>query len=185
MDKKENVIKTARELFTKYGYKKVSMDEIAKESGVTKKTIYTYFKDKDSMFLYFIHEELEKMRENIEMREKSNLSFVEVLSSNLYEMLTFRDESLLVSTISKEMKTGNAEKCRSFLKVYDDEILNYLEEKIDAEVRNGTIKNCDAHLTAFIIYKVFIAILFEYDLDINEEKVTREVTAILKEGLLN
>ena len=56
MDKKEEVIKTARELFTKYGYKKVSMDEIAKKSGVTKKTIYTYFKDKDSMFLYFIEE---------------------------------------------------------------------------------------------------------------------------------
>ena len=41
MNKKEIVIQTARELFTKYGYKKVSMDEIAKESNVTKKTIYT------------------------------------------------------------------------------------------------------------------------------------------------
>ena len=29
MEKKEVVINTARELFTKYGYKKVSMDEIA------------------------------------------------------------------------------------------------------------------------------------------------------------
>ena len=37
MDKREAVIDTARRLFTKYGYKKVSMDEIAKESGVTKK----------------------------------------------------------------------------------------------------------------------------------------------------
>ena len=61
MDKKEAVINTARDLFQKYGYKKVSMDEIAKTSGVTKKTIYTYFKDKDSMFLYFIEEELQKI----------------------------------------------------------------------------------------------------------------------------
>ena len=54
MNKKETVINTARELFTKYGYKKASMDEIAKEANVTKKTIYSYFKDKDSMFSYFI-----------------------------------------------------------------------------------------------------------------------------------
>lgn len=37
MNKKEEVIKKARELFTKYGYKKVSMDEIAREANVTKK----------------------------------------------------------------------------------------------------------------------------------------------------
>ena len=49
----------------------------------------------------------------------------------------------------------------------------------------GNIKKCDAHLTAFIIYKVFISILFEYDRDIDEKKVTKDVTAILKDGLLN
>ena len=38
--KKENVIESARLLFHKYGFKKVSMDEIAREANVTKKTIY-------------------------------------------------------------------------------------------------------------------------------------------------
>ena len=45
MNKKEMIIQTARDLFTKFGYKKVSMDEIAREAKVTKKTIYSYFKD--------------------------------------------------------------------------------------------------------------------------------------------
>ena len=52
MNKKEEVINAARDLFTKYGYKKVSMDEIAKEANVTKKTIYSYFSDKEAMFKY-------------------------------------------------------------------------------------------------------------------------------------
>ena len=185
MNKKETVINTARELFTKYGYKKASMDEIAKEANVTKKTIYSYFKDKDSMFSYFIREELEKMKKRIEKKENSNLPFIEVVASNLYDMLIFRKESLLISTISNEMKTSDDEKYHKFLKIYDDEILNYLEEKIKTEVANGKIKVCDTHLTAFIIYKVFISLLFEYDLDIDERKVTKDVTSILKEGLLN
>ena len=37
--KEEQIIEVARELFHKFGFKKVSMDEIARESGVTKKTI--------------------------------------------------------------------------------------------------------------------------------------------------
>ena len=184
MDKKEAVINTARDLFQKYGYKKVSMDEIAKTSGVTKKTIYTYFKDKDSMFLYFIEEELQKMKKKIEKKNNSDLPFIEVVATNLYDMLIFRKNSMLISTISKEIKNGN-DKCCDFLKVYDDEILSYIEEKIKLEIKKGNIKKCDSHLTAFIIYKVFISILFEYDRDIDEKKVTKDVTAILKDGLLN
>lgn len=37
MNKKEIIIETARNLFTNYGYKKVSMDEIATSAKVTKK----------------------------------------------------------------------------------------------------------------------------------------------------
>ena len=184
MDKKEAVINTARDLFQKYGYKKVSMDEIAKTSGVTKKTIYTYFKDKDSMFLYFIEEELQKMKRKIEKKNNSDLPFIEVVATNLYDMLIFRKNSMLISTISKEIKNGN-DKCCDFLKVYDDEILSYIEEKINLEIKKENIKKCDSHLTAFIIYKVFISILFEYDRDIDEKKVTKDVTTILKDGLLN
>ena len=62
MTKKEEVINSARELFITYGYKKVSMDEIAKKSGVTKKTIYSYFKDKNELIKYFLYEEIEKMK---------------------------------------------------------------------------------------------------------------------------
>lgn len=185
MDKKNMVIETARRLFTKYGYKKVSMDEIAKEAGVTKKTIYTYFKDKESMFLYFIHEELDKMKCKIEDRENKNRPFIEVISSNLYDLLLLRKNSSLISTIANEIKLDHSLKYQKFLKVYDDAILKYLEQKIEHEIHCGNIKSCDVHLTSFIMYKVFIAILFEYDLDIDEEKVTKKVIDILKEGLLN
>ena len=57
MSKKEKVIETARELFSRYGYR-ISMDELAKEANVTKKTIYSYFKDKDELIKYFLYEEL-------------------------------------------------------------------------------------------------------------------------------
>ena len=50
MNKKEDIIEKARILFTNYGYKRVSMDEVAREANVTKKTIYSYFKDKEDLF---------------------------------------------------------------------------------------------------------------------------------------
>ena len=185
MNKKEEVINAARELFTKYGYKKVSMDEIAKEANVTKKTIYSYFSDKEAMFKYFASEELQSMKEKIENDVNSSTSFIDRVSKILYKSLLFRKNSDLIKTIIKEISKNNTAECISFLKFYDGEIVSYIEEKIKQEIQNKTIKKCDAHLTAFIIYKVYSSILFEYDREIDEEKVTKEVTNILKDGLLN
>ena len=185
MNKKEEVINAARDLFTKYGYKKVSMDEIAKEANVTKKTIYSYFSDKEAMFKYFASEELQSMKEKIENDVNSSISFIDKVSKILYESLLFRKNSDLIKTIINEISKSNTAECISFLKFYDDEIVSYIEEKIKQEIQNKTIKKCDAHLTAFIIYKVYSSILFEYDREIDEEKVTKEVTNILKDGLLN
>jgi AcrR family transcriptional regulator len=184
MDKKEVIINTARDLFTKYGYKKVSMDEIALEANVTKKTVYSYFTDKDTLFMYFINEEIENVKNEFEIIEKKKIPFVEKVSTSIYNMLLFRKNSILISNVSKEAK-NNIQQSINFLKVYNDSILNYIEEKINNEIKLGNIKKCDAHLTAFIIYKMYVSLLFEYDKDINEKQVTKEVTSILKDGLFN
>ena len=161
------------------------MDDIAKEANVTKKTIYSYFSDKEAMFKYFASEELQSMKEKIENDVNSSTSFIDRVSKILYESLLFRKNIDFIKIIIKEISKNNTAECISFLKFYDGEIVSYIEEKIKQEIQNKTIKKCDAHLTAFIIYKVYSSILFEYDREIDEEKVTKEVTNILKDGLLN
>lgn len=47
MEKKEEILVKAGELFMRFGIKSVSMDDLAREIGISKKTIYTYFHDKN------------------------------------------------------------------------------------------------------------------------------------------
>ena len=49
MEAQEKILKTSLELFFKYGIKHVTMDEIAKELGMSKKTIYQFYKEKDDL----------------------------------------------------------------------------------------------------------------------------------------
>lgn len=49
MTHKEKIMSGAKELFSRYGIKNITMDEIAKQLGVSKKTIYQEFPDKDSL----------------------------------------------------------------------------------------------------------------------------------------
>lgn len=49
MEVRERILKTAEELFMKFGIRSVTMDEIASEPGISKKTIYMHFEDKDAI----------------------------------------------------------------------------------------------------------------------------------------
>ncbi|MDZ7935487.1 MAG: helix-turn-helix domain-containing protein [Emticicia sp.] len=49
MEVKERILKAAEELFLKFGIRSVTMDEIASELGISKKTIYLHFADKDAI----------------------------------------------------------------------------------------------------------------------------------------
>jgi TetR/AcrR family transcriptional regulator, cholesterol catabolism regulator len=48
-ESKCRIISGARELFFRYGVKCITMDEVAKNLGISKKTIYQFFEDKDEL----------------------------------------------------------------------------------------------------------------------------------------
>ena len=49
MEAKERILEKAHELFMQYGIRSVSMDDIANSLGMSKKTLYQYFVDKDEL----------------------------------------------------------------------------------------------------------------------------------------
>ncbi len=49
MELKERIITESEALFFQYGIKRITMDDIARHLGISKKTIYLHFKDKDEL----------------------------------------------------------------------------------------------------------------------------------------
>lgn len=54
MDKKDLILQRSFELFQQYGVVRITMDLIANKCGVSKKTIYTYFKNKDDLLYHIV-----------------------------------------------------------------------------------------------------------------------------------
>lgn len=70
MEVRERILKAADELFSKFGIRSVTMDEIAAEIGISKKTIYLTFEDKDAV----VHEVA-----------SNRMSFEEIECKRIYE----------------------------------------------------------------------------------------------------
>ena len=58
MEPKERILQKAADLFFRYGIRSVTMDEIAGQLGISKKTIYQYYTDKDEIVEGIIDREI-------------------------------------------------------------------------------------------------------------------------------
>ena len=79
MEVKENIITTAEELFLRYGFKRVTMDDIAREMAISKKTIYQYYKDKNEIVCCVTEQYLQKENAVIEKLEAESENVIEFL----------------------------------------------------------------------------------------------------------
>jgi AcrR family transcriptional regulator len=74
--RKEEILRSAREVMLKKGYVGATMDDIAAEASLTKPTLYQYFKTKDELFVNLIEPlikslalKLEKIRIFLEQKK--------------------------------------------------------------------------------------------------------------------
>lgn len=66
MESRERILLKAHELFNKYGIRSVTMDEIATQIGMSKKTIYQSFANKDELVDAIIHDHILKNQSRCE-----------------------------------------------------------------------------------------------------------------------
>ena len=77
MDNKEKILLKAYELFKRFGVRSVTMDEIAQQCGVSKKTVYQFFEDKDTL--------VESIVETLTKRSEENCSRQQLQAENAIE----------------------------------------------------------------------------------------------------
>ena len=185
--KEEQIIESARKLFRKFGFKKVSMDEIAREAGVTKRTVYSYFDSKEDLLKYFIFEEIKNMKDIIEEIEKSNDDIFSKINQVIYRLLKYRKERDFLNIITEEAEILKNPIVIKSLKLIDDQIQNYIKEKLIIAKEKGYMYYEDLDITAFLIYKMYIALILEWDetkeRELDEQKIANIISTILKNGL--
>lgn len=184
--KEAQIIDATRILFEKYGYKRVSMDEIAKEAHVTKKTVYSYFKNKEELLKYFLNEEIKEMKNIVEENEKEDQSFFENLHETICAIIQYTQKRNFLKVIVEESESFKNPVIIENLKVIDDAIQNYIKEKLEVAIEAKQIQVENVDVMVFLIYKMYIALLLEWNDNkskLNEELIADTIINLLKNGL--
>lgn len=95
---KEKIIRKAREMFFRYGFKDVTMDEIARGVGISKKTLYQHFPAKEALIEAAVDDLHQAVLRYIAALEERGLNPVE-------EFLAVRD---IVRKVLQDIETAPA-----------------------------------------------------------------------------
>ncbi len=156
METEERILIKAHELFMRYGIRSVSMDEIATHLGMSKKTIYQFYADKDALVEGVINIEIDNKKTECSLcKENCENAIHEIFLSidGMQEMLAGMNTSLIY-----DLEKYHPKAYRKLIE-YKDKFLysmikDNLERGIQEEVYKATI-NVDI-LTKFRLASVFL-----------------------------
>lgn len=158
-----NIIKTAGELFFRLGIRSVSIDDICRELGMSKKTFYVYFPSKDEL---------------IEQMLKANQNYID---GKMEELLLVKDFRQIVKLFLKRQETEKNDVRRVPQLVYDlkkyyprqfaefqERCLKmqqrYLEQYLEMGVAQGLVRaNLDIKITAFLFAGLHSAAIRDFE----------------------
>ncbi|MBF6598095.1 MAG: TetR/AcrR family transcriptional regulator [Fermentimonas sp.] len=116
MEIKDRIVDKAGELFFQYGIKNISMDELASSLGMSKRTIYEIFKDKEDILRSLI----------LKLGDERNRIFEEFLEEGLNVVEVF----INVIEIQRKMPVSNAKFLQDIYKYYP-KIVKLMQENIE------------------------------------------------------
>jgi AcrR family transcriptional regulator len=134
---KDRIIKAAFKIFTKKGYHATTMDDIAKEIGVSKAALYQYFKNKKEILNEIVHSYHTMFREVLRasFEKQSSQAMTEEGSHALLKKYRLHHE-MLFELIAI---AGHDEEIKQSLKTEYEKDVKLLEEFMNKLMADGKI----------------------------------------------
>ncbi|HVA99448.1 MAG TPA: helix-turn-helix domain-containing protein [Bacteroidia bacterium] len=139
MTPEENILQTAVELFFKYGIKSVTMDDIAKQLSMSKKTIYNYYSNKNEIVLALTSAHF-----------KNNICECEMLAKNskdaVFEMVGMMHQisvafAQMNPTVVYDLQKYHPEAWQLFKNFKEKNISKLMEDNLKKGIEQGLYRN--------------------------------------------
>lgn len=143
---RKNISRAAEALFMEKGIENTSMNDIAKEAGYSKATLYVYFKNKEELVSVLVLESMQKLHEYISQALAQSDHTRECYRKICHALLKYQEEyplyfNMVIETIDIDLQSDHflPEEKETFLvgEQINDLLIEFLEKGIAAgEIRS-------------------------------------------------
>lgn len=127
VEKQEEILNKARKLFMTYGLRSITMDDLAKEMNISKKTLYQEFKDKATLIKKIVHLEVENMTQLMENIFKSSENTI--------------DRMIKINLLMIQMKQKTPKNVQFDLEKYYPDIAEEIKDDMETKMFDAIKQN--------------------------------------------
>lgn len=148
---KSEIVEVARDIFARFGFKKTTMEEIAKAMKKAKSSLYYYFKSKEEVFSMVIEQEANVLREKIEKAiSQENTPQGKLRAYIITRMRGLKQLANFYSALKDEY-LENYKFIEKFRRKYDEEETQMIKRILNEGVENGVFDIKDIEMTTLAI----------------------------------
>lgn len=187
-ERTSQIITAAEDVFTKKGFAEARMDDIAEETGLSKGTLYNYFKSKDDLIIAILDRIFQREFRVFDETDFSNMSatetvnlFVDTVAKDIKLMLRLMPIAYEFLALAFRNKT-----VQKALKVYVNRYMNILVPIIENGIASGEFKEVDPKEVAIAMGAVLegTILIWVYDKSLVDPEVhIRSGMKLLLEGV--
>jgi TetR/AcrR family transcriptional regulator, cholesterol catabolism regulator len=137
------ILEGAYELFYRHGVKRITMDDIANHLGISKKTIYENYKNKNELVKLLMKRELEKQNHDMQViRKQSKNSIDEIIKLMNYLAEKF---SQINPGMFYDLQKYHSDSWKYFRNFKEGTIQGFIESNLKRGVKDGLYRK-DIHI---------------------------------------
>ncbi|OGO78271.1 MAG: TetR family transcriptional regulator [Clostridiales bacterium GWB2_37_7] len=162
-EKKEKLIETAIDEFSKQSFKNASINKIAENAGVAKGSLYQYFEDKKDLYKHIFDIAGSKKQEYLIgwMHQLQHLDFIEIIRELYVKGIEFALENPKLAALANHfIKESDVKFKEEIMGVGIEKSNLFFEELIENAKKNGEVsKEIDTKVGAYIITNLNTSIM--------------------------
>jgi hypothetical protein len=154
VDRRNEILIASKRCFSKYGYDKTTLDDIAEIVGVNKVSIYYYYKNKEAIFKEVIELEANEFSDNMKKKVEDITDCKNKILTWIKEGFKYNQTNSILNQLSydsiKKLTPQLEELKNSSLKKGAD----YIASILSFHQKKNEIKNCDVNKISWTIQNV-------------------------------
>ncbi len=161
MDPQQTILELARKRFERFGFRKTTIDEICRDGGISKKTVYRHFRDKEELFARVLIQEARSARAEI-LRRLGEVSDPAERLERLIRVAVefFQEERFITRLVRDEEGIYLASSLSGHVERAESAAMGMIAEILQDGMNQRRFREVDPKVTSYALLKLFQAFTY-------------------------
>ena len=147
------ILEAARRRFLRFGAPKTTMDEVAREAGCSRTTLYSHFRNKDDLYARLLEQDAEAfIREGRAVRESEGGAGRKIRRIVDLTRRTYARNHLMRLALVGDAEMSLAPVAHAFTRDQEERIIELLRQVLEEGVAEGSLRPIDPERVAYLMF---------------------------------